>query len=593
MARQEQAQSIRDAALTELAKRGSASMPQQLEIKQRLTDKDEGLTKAFKSVVGGLDLMASIASGVGSEIIGGLTGIGTLTRGGTPQQAAQTAQAMQSNLTYNPMSGKGKEYQQDLGQLMQPVGEAISNVESNLGNKTLEATGSPFLATMAHTVPTALMELTGLKAAKTLAQPVNNADLYSPKIFAGQMSNTFPNDKLNSQESLNYQNQAHQTPRGLWERTGIYKDADGKLKYEIDDSQSTFDTDAFINTDAGRAERNPDYEPFSSRTTRGLPSVLDHPELFEAYPQLRNFQVRVEPNMPAGTRGAYNERSGTVDINPNIINDPEQVRSTVMHELQHGVQGIEDFARGGNEFLAKRAQKELGDKSQADENYLQWATDDAKPVIDKRNDLLDTGYAVSRLKDMKWLKQFSESDNPTQSARLIHNRSDFYLHADDIRSQYGAEPKKHRPKHERAEWLRNAARYLATKQSEKITPEQIDLIESDKRQLTSQEKYYTREANKLEESPEFKEMRNREKALRRSSYLNDLYKDKNLHTVYEGLLGEVEARNVQNRLDMTQEQRAKSFPPSTQTISDFGGRKQPISTKETIPRDFEGLIGFY
>lgn len=87
---------------------------------------------------------------------------------------------------------------------------------------------------------------------------------------------------------------------------------------------------------------------FPGLGTLNLDDVLVHPELFRAYPQLRNVKVLVD----------LNERGAHVAQGPNadsiyICLGPISQRSCLIHEAQHLVQAIEDFARGGSQASAQ------------------------------------------------------------------------------------------------------------------------------------------------------------------------------------------------------------------------------------------------
>ena len=80
-----------------------------------------------------------------------------------------------------------------------------------------------------------------------------------------------------------------------------------------------------------------------------LGEILDHPRLFEAYPQLADLKVVYAPEMTGGAHGAMaiNARTGESIM---VIGDGDarEVRKTVLHETQHAIQSIEDFAKGGS-----------------------------------------------------------------------------------------------------------------------------------------------------------------------------------------------------------------------------------------------------
>jgi hypothetical protein len=90
-----------------------------------------------------------------------------------------------------------------------------------------------------------------------------------------------------------------------------------------------------------------------------LDALLEHPELFKRYPELKNISVEQVNGFQAmgGVQGFYDEASkvlGVKKLNP-YMTEPKQVQkqlddltSTLIHEAQHAIQGIEKWPRGGN-----------------------------------------------------------------------------------------------------------------------------------------------------------------------------------------------------------------------------------------------------
>ena len=70
-------------------------------------------------------------------------------------------------MTFKPRTETGKEQQQAVGEFLQPVGEALKSTEDFLGNSVLEVTGSPEIAAIAHSLPTAVLTLLGVKGLKS------------------------------------------------------------------------------------------------------------------------------------------------------------------------------------------------------------------------------------------------------------------------------------------------------------------------------------------------------------------------------------------------------------------------------------------
>lgn len=79
---------------------------------------------------------------------------------------------------------------------------------------------------------------------------------------------------------------------------------------------------------------------------RRLEEVIRHDKLFEAYPQLRDLKVILDPNMADTTYGSFD--GTTMKLNPNKFADDDGVLDTVLHEIGHKLQKIEGQPGGGS-----------------------------------------------------------------------------------------------------------------------------------------------------------------------------------------------------------------------------------------------------
>jgi hypothetical protein len=73
--------------------------------------------------------------------------------------------------------------------------------------------------------------------------------------------------------------------------------------------------------------------------------VMEHDDLFRAYPELRDMPVE-SGRPPGGGRGAYDDGRKTITLAPDM--DDPQARVTMLHELQHAIQSREGFAPGSS-----------------------------------------------------------------------------------------------------------------------------------------------------------------------------------------------------------------------------------------------------
>jgi hypothetical protein len=113
----------------------------------------------------------------------------------------------------------------------------------------------------------------------------------------------------------------------IWLATGWEKGKEGKWKTEID--SNLFD--------------------IKDSKAKTLGEALHAPELFKAYPELKDVNVSINQKgvgqLDAGTSGSFNQQTHTITINEG---SNFTTFSTLQHEIQHAIQYIEGFAVGTN-----------------------------------------------------------------------------------------------------------------------------------------------------------------------------------------------------------------------------------------------------
>ena len=82
-----------------------------------------------------------------------------------------------------------------------------------------------------------------------------------------------------------------------------------------------------------------------------LEDVLQHNELFGNYPQLRKTNYIPRDIEKLGRIGGYLPDANTIEIEKQLHNDKylsKKRDETVIHEIQHAIQNVEGFERGGD-----------------------------------------------------------------------------------------------------------------------------------------------------------------------------------------------------------------------------------------------------
>ena len=88
-----------------------------------------------------------------------------------------------------------------------------------------------------------------------------------------------------------------------------------------------------------------------------LADYINHPELFANYPQLRQAGLQFA-DLSDGTRGRYNTESHTITLDNSLRDAPED---TLVHEIQHAIQSAEGFSGGSSPEYWARREYEMGD----------------------------------------------------------------------------------------------------------------------------------------------------------------------------------------------------------------------------------------
>lgn len=152
--------------------------------------------------------------------------------------------------------------------------------------------------------------------------------------MAGEHAKTAALDKLKQAKAMV---EDGRTPEDIYKATGWFKGQDGKWRFEIPDNLEAITLDKLLNDKRAK-----------------LGEIYDNPQLFEAYPDLKDVPVRIE-EIENGFNGfAY---ADAITISASLKNDNE-AKSILVHEIQHLIQKREGFARGGGPKTAREQIRE-------------------------------------------------------------------------------------------------------------------------------------------------------------------------------------------------------------------------------------------
>ena len=178
--------------------------------------------------------------------------------------------------------------------------------------------------------------------------------------------------------------------------TGWERGADGKWRYEVEDfeidpkglarrnrlwsnlswgkeydalSDKLFDGVELTEEEAARfdelSEKAEELRAtYEANDVRYLDDYVKDENLFKAYPELKQIRVEIY-NAPTSNTGAtYYESQNLIRVNESVL-DRADFRSILAHEVQHTVQSIEGFARGGNSMTYRKHLDALKEKRDA------------------------------------------------------------------------------------------------------------------------------------------------------------------------------------------------------------------------------------
>lgn len=163
--------------------------------------------------------------------------------------------------------------------------------------------------------------------------------------------------------------------------TGWERGADGKWRYEMPDAKIK-DTK---NVGGGHIVKR--YEDDMLWNGGKLSEVIDAPELFKAYPQLKDVRIETDAimnDMPS--HGEYDSKTNTITIHADEL---KYMNDILNHEIQHAIQGIEGFATGGSPTTIRGEVKKRFNEvtKQIKQLRAEGKEDEAKALIEKNRGL--------------------------------------------------------------------------------------------------------------------------------------------------------------------------------------------------------------
>ncbi|MCD7799560.1 MAG: hypothetical protein LUG84_09215, partial [Akkermansiaceae bacterium] len=155
------------------------------------------------------------------------------------------------------------------------------------------------------------------------------------------------------------------------------------------------------------------YNKYRKDRALKLGDILDYPELFDAYPELKEMRVYAEFSLSRG--GSYKKGIGqeAIYINELLLNRPDELRSVLLHEIQHAIQDIEGFAQGGTPEQAEEKQRQIA-KARGDLDDLMRKRDRFEALPEEMKDMplvySNLGKAEKAYEESKKIREALEAE---------------------------------------------------------------------------------------------------------------------------------------------------------------------------------------
>lgn len=327
---------------------------------------------------------------------------------------------------------------------------------------------------------------------------------------------------------------------------------DGKLRAEIDASQAQLKTAPGMPYLSRLDLLAEDIRYLKNPRKEGvLSDYLDYSELYDAYPRLKKMPVYVFKDRNRQEAGWYDSQDDSIAVNLSSLGPLWNQRSTLLHEIQHAIQEYEGFAEGGDSGFAERVLSYQRNRITGDiiakTRRRSWllARDAALDALGRIRRLIRNPKAIKKMSERFAVREVMDVDVMARQAIELLLKEYNKLVAQD--AEYGK-----LTMGKDAEGCELPLCYAGMLlhggvNVDAVTIEQIDRqIEmvkatvSRKMRFPGEEKRIWQELEKL--------YRGKEAVVRQ-------LKDLEPFDLYQRLAGEIEARNVEKRRDMTARER--------------------------------------
>ena len=186
--------------------------------------------------------------------------------------------------------------------------------------------------------------------------------------------------------------------------TGWWKGPDKKWRFEIPDKEAKLDKDMLKDL-VKYADTNE-----MKASVIDLDAVLKHDKLYEVYPELQGYKLYYSKDKALDEKYAalFMEKEKSILVGDAFMkySNEEKVK-TLLHEIQHSVQAIEGFARGGSPESSKYWRK----------------ANELEPLVNQAKDKFTKERAASGVVTVDDLKTVKEINDAAREIAKLRERA--------------------------------------------------------------------------------------------------------------------------------------------------------------------------
>lgn len=198
-------------------------------------------------------------------------------------------------------------------------------------------------------------------------------------------------------------------PREIWREEGFFKDVDNRWKFEDNSGDGN-------ELASDRWSLNPNYKELLDEGDVTLGELVNYPSLFKHAIYMLIYDVVYMSEPDDSVHGYFDHEAGLIAIHPDVINsgDINALKSLIDHEVAHGIQHTAGFSTG---FSPEQHHKIAllkyieGVKDRREQTVREWRRKHSDLLSDKREQEVNLKWAYF-YKDYEKFVQYANVDKP-------------------------------------------------------------------------------------------------------------------------------------------------------------------------------------